>query len=171
MVQLKTARLFLGSLLESDAESILSLRSDPGVNKYLVRIPMVSLDEAIVFIEKIKKGYAENKVNYWAIRLEKNEELAGTICLWNFSEDNTTAELGYEMRPAFQGKGFMAEAIDKVVMHAFEELKLKKLSAYTHKENQASIHLLTKAGFTGPFEASPDYAHPDFIFILEQPSY
>lgn len=171
MNHLQTTRLYLGELLDTDTGSILALRSDPRVNQYLDRTPMQTMEEAGSFLGKIQKGYAENNAHYWAIRTEKNGVLIGTICLWNFSENNTTAELGYEMRPDFQGKGYMAEAINEVVGYAFEKLKLQKLSAYTHKLNQPSAHLLKKAGFSGPFETSVDYPHNDFIFILEQPSF
>ncbi len=168
MKLLVTQRLFLEPLEERDTEYILALRSDPLVNKFLERTPIQTMKEAFSFVEKITNGYASGDCFYWAIRNEKNGPLIGTVCLWNFSEDRSSAELGYEMLPAFQGNGYMNETVREVIEFAFKELHLKKLEAYTHKENAASMRLLVSNNFAGPFEPPPDYTFNDFIFILEQ---
>ncbi len=165
-----TQRLFLEPLLVTDADPILALRSDPRVNQYLDRTPMTTKEEAVAFVEKIRKGYRAAGVKYWAIRQEKNGDLLGTVCLWNFSEDQLSAELGYELHPDFQGKGYMRETIREVIRYAFENLGIRKLSAFTHKQNNPSIRVLVENGFKGPVDRPVNSTHDDFIFILEQPS-
>ena len=73
--------------------------------------------------------------------------MIGTVCLWNFSLDNKIAEIGYELIPDYQKKGFMTEAVNSVVNFAFNHLKLDKIEAYTHKENENSKKLLLTSNF------------------------
>ena len=145
--KLTSLRLTLRQLVESDAPSIFSLRSNPEVNQYLGRPLQKSIAEAQAFIEKINCGIAQDESMYWAISLQGNPNLIGTICLWNFSENLKIAELGYELLPDFQGQGIMSEALPCVLNYAFETLALDSVLAYTHIENTASRKLLEQQGF------------------------
>jgi ribosomal-protein-alanine N-acetyltransferase len=75
------------------------------------------------------------------------DKLIGTICLFDFSEDHSKAEIGYELLPGFQGKGFMQEATSKVIHFGFQHVGLNSIEASTHSENQSSRRLLEKLNF------------------------
>jgi [ribosomal protein S5]-alanine N-acetyltransferase len=157
--QLKTERLVLRQLLEIDKEEIFLLRSDNSVNHYLDRKKQVNVNEAVDFISNINQGISENKWIYWAINQNNNTNLIGTICLWNFSEDLATAEIGYELVPTYQGYGIMNDALQTVLEFGFKKLKLQSIQAYTHKDNQKSTDLLLENCFksTGKFDKhNPD---------------
>lgn len=141
---LPTERLLLRPLEARDAPAILALRSDERVNRYLDRPPMQEIEAAAAFIAGINAGGGP----YWAVCLREAPELAGTVCLWNFSEDKKTAELGYELRPAFQGKGIMHEAVAAVVQFGFQTLDLHRITAVTHGQNEPSKRVLEKHGFS-----------------------
>ncbi|QIX63336.1 GNAT family N-acetyltransferase [Hymenobacter sp. BT18] len=145
---IKTARLTLRQLRSSDDEAIFSVRSNEQVNKYLGRKPSESMQDAQVFIRAINESVQRNDAIYWAITLGDDEKPVGTICLFSFSEDNNTAEIGYELLPDFQGKGIMHEAATKVVDFGFNDLGLSAIEAHTHFENQESTRLLEKLNFT-----------------------
>ena len=95
----------LRQLKIEDENEIFILRSDERVLKYLGKAPAKSIDESRQFIEKINGGISENIWIYWAVSRKYNPGLIGTICLWNFSEDNTTAEIGFELLPDSSGRG------------------------------------------------------------------
>ena len=57
------------------------------------------------------------------------------------------AEIGFELSPAYQGKGIMKEAIPPVIDFAFNELELKTIEGEVAKENQRSIRIMEKNGF------------------------
>lgn len=137
-----TARLTLRQLLPSDDRNLLSLRSNYEVNRYLDRSTPKDITDARQFIDSI----LEHKRVYWAITL-RSPELIGTICLFNFSEDRLSAELGYELHPDFQGQGIMDEALKKVIGFGFDILRLEKIVAFTHRDNQQSVGLLEKNEF------------------------
>lgn len=144
---LKTERLTLRQLSVNDDKEIFALRSDKQVNQYLDREPSTTIEDARKFIQKIAEFVRENKGIYWAITITGNDDLAGTICLFNFSSENEQAEIGYELLPAFQGQGIMQEAISKVIAFAHEVIGLKVIEAYTHLENKNSSKLLEKYNF------------------------
>lgn len=145
--KLDTERLVLRQLTIADAGPIAALRSNAAVNQYLARPKSTSPEEAIQFIDKINLNISNNTALYWVIALKENEVLIGTICLWNFNPEELTAEIGYELLPDFQGKGFMQEALQAVINYGCHTLQLKTITAYTLTENKASIKLLEKNNF------------------------
>jgi len=150
---LMTDHLMLGRLNEHDAPEIFLLRSDPVVNKYLDRRKARSIDDALEFIRKINSAIDAGGSLYWTISLGDRRELAGTICLWNFAEQEGKAEIGYELLPQFHGKGIMQEAIAAVIQYGFEKLKLKKIEAWTADQNIHSIGILQRNHFKRDLEA------------------
>lgn len=144
---LKTERLTLRQLVSSDDNEIFALRSNENVNKYLDRKPSKSIDDAKTFIQTINKNIERNDSIYWAIALNGTDKLIGTICLFDFSDDNMKAEIGYELLPDFQGKGIMQEATSKVIDFGIQHIGLNSIEAYTHFENQSSTRLLEKFNF------------------------
>jgi ribosomal-protein-alanine N-acetyltransferase len=144
---LKTERLTLRQLVSEDANEIFALRSNNTVNKYLGRKPAQSIDDAKTFIQAIHENILRNDSIYWAITLKDTDKLVGTICLFDFSDDNLKAEIGYELLPGFQGKGVMQEATSKVIDFGLHHIGLNSIEAYTHSENQSSTRLLEKFNF------------------------
>ena len=144
---LKTERLTLRQVRSSDNKEIFALRSNDNVNKYPDRKPSKSIDDARIFIQTINKNIQRNDSIYWAITLNGTDKLIGTICLFDFSNDNLKAEIGYELLPDFQGKGIMQEATSKVIDFGFQHVGLNSIEAYTHSENQSSTRLLEKLNF------------------------
>ncbi|MXV51346.1 GNAT family N-acetyltransferase [Pedobacter sp. HMF7647] len=141
---LKTERLTLRQLAINDEQGIFTLRFDIEINKYLDRPISTTVDDARNFINKV----IENNALYWAITLHGRDILIGTICLFDFSDENDKCEIGYELLTNFQGQGIMKEAAEKIIDYAFNTIKVQKIDAYLHRDNQSSIYLLEKLSFT-----------------------
>ena len=144
---LQTERLALRQLRSTDDKEIFALRSNDNVNKYLDRKPSKSIDDAKNFIQTINENIQKNDSIYWAITLNGTDKIIGTICLFDFSDDNSKAEIGYELLPGFQGKGIMQEATSKVIDFGIHDIGLNSIEAYTHSENRSSTRLLEKLNF------------------------
>lgn len=144
---IETTRLSLRTLKEEDLPALIKLRSDPGVNTHLDRSPDVTDEGIRLFIEKLCENADKQEGEYWAITLKGNDQLIGTICLWNFLPEKKQAETGYELLPEFQGQGFMLEALEAVVDFGFVQLDLQTFEAWPKAANISSIKLLGKAGF------------------------
>jgi ribosomal-protein-alanine N-acetyltransferase len=158
---LATQRLTLRQLVIDDKQAIFNLRSDSEINKYLDRPPCNSIDDAANFIKKINENIDKNMALYWAITLSGQNNLVGTICLFGFSDENESCEIGYELLPNFQGRGIMREAVKKVIAYAFNTIGIQKIVASLHRDNQPSIKLLDKVLFKNSNEH--DKENPELI--------
>ena len=158
---LATERLTLRQLLITDEQEIFTLRSDREINKYLDRQVSKTVDDARNFINMINGNIHKNDSLYWAITLSDRNILAGTICLFGFSDENNKCEIGYELLTNFQGQGIMKEAAEKVIDYAFNTIKVQKIEASLHRDNQSSIKLLEKFSFRNSNE--PDKTSPELV--------
>ena len=144
---LVTEDLLLRQLATTDAPEILALRSNEQVNRYVNRNKAHSLEDALSFIDLINKNIENNQSIYWGLQPKNNLKLIGTICLWNLSKQDISAEIGYELLPDFQGKGFMQQAISSVLEYGFKKMHLQTIEAWTVKQNLASTRILERNGF------------------------
>jgi [ribosomal protein S5]-alanine N-acetyltransferase len=142
-----TENLLLRQLSTDDAPEIFTLRSNEQVNRYIDRNKAESLDDALTFIDLINKSIANNESIYWVLQLKNDFKVIGTICLWNLSQEDGKAEIGYELLPAFQGKGLMQEAMSGIIEYGFNVMQLQTIEAWTVMQNQASIRTLQNNGF------------------------
>jgi [ribosomal protein S5]-alanine N-acetyltransferase len=162
---LTTESLTLRQPTTDDQRDILALRSDPEINKYLGRQPSRTIEDAINFINKVNDNIEKNNSIYWVITFTKTKEFVGTICLFDFSKEKNSCEIGYELMTKFQGQGIMKEATKKVIDYAFQTMQFQKIVAFTHNDNQNSTKLLEKFDFKKLGEA--DKENPDLnIFTL-----
>lgn len=162
---LKTENLTLRQPSIDDQQDIFALRSDPEINKYLGRQPSKTIEDAINFINKVNENIEKNNAIYWVITFTKTKEFVGTICLFDFSNEKNSCEIGYELMTKFQGRGIMKEATKKVIDYTFETIQFQNIVATTHKNNQNSTKLLEKFNFIKSGEA--DQENPDLsIFTL-----
>lgn len=158
---LTTERLTLRQLIIDDKYEIFTLRSDSEINKYLDREISKSIDDARNFINVVNENINKNVSLYWAITLSERKTFVGTVCLYGFSEKNVNCEIGYELLTNFQGQGIMKEAVEKVIDFAFNTIKVQKIEAFFHRDNQNSLRLLEKLLFkksNQPGETNPDLA-------------
>lgn len=144
---LETERLTLRQLNLNDAKAIFGLRTNKEVNTYITRNPMNNLSEARAFIDGISNTIEENTGVLWVLEAKNNSELLGTIGLRNFNVAENYAEIGYDMHPNYQERGYMSEAFEAVLAYAKENMELTTVEAFTHHNNNASIALIEKYDF------------------------
>lgn len=167
-MKLETERLILKEINETHVEDILRIRSNELINRYVIRNSPKTNYEALDFILTIKKNTENNKTVYLGVSYKNESNIIGTICLWNFSEDRKTAEVGYELLPDYHRKGIMSEALEAVLNYGFNELNLQEIIAITNKDNESSKALLLKYNFVLE-EDKKDKDFPDnIIFNLKK---
>jgi [ribosomal protein S5]-alanine N-acetyltransferase len=145
--ELATRRFVLREINVADASLIHKLRSDQETNTLIDRENSKSIEDALLFIDRIKGNVGRNESVYWVICLQKVSDLIGTIGYWNLNLSAKTAEIGYELLREFRGRGIMNEVLTEVIRFGFEEMKLKWITAVTTVQNSRSVKLLEKFGF------------------------
>lgn len=165
-----TQRLELRETIDIDYEEIFFLRSDITVNKYIDRPIPKSMKDVQEFVHKINTGAKNGDNINWNITLKEDSlKMIGSICLWNFSKDGRVAEVGYVLHPAYQNKGIMSEAMQCTLEYGFNKLKLDKIEAYTHRDNESSKKMLLKNNFS-LLNGKIDEGFPDnIVFEVKRP--
>ncbi|UZT99474.1 GNAT family N-acetyltransferase [Chryseobacterium fluminis] len=167
-MKLETERLLLKDINERHVEDILRIRSNEVINRFVKRNSPKNNYDALQFILTIKERTRNNETFYWGISLKDHPDLIGTICLWNFSQDRTTAEIGYELLPDYHRKGIMSEALAAVIHFAFNHLGLNEILAMTDTLNENSKRLLLKHDFVWE-ENKEDEGFPEnLVFSLKK---
>lgn len=140
-------RLQLRQLSFSDKKDVLRLRSNTEINHFITRDTPKNLNDAEGFIQTCLDEFEKENRIFWAIEKKESNEIIGTIVYHNINIVNNYAEIGYELHPDAQNKGFMSEAITSVLAYGKSTLKLNTIEAFTHQNNTASISLLKKHHF------------------------
>ena len=144
---IKTSRVVLRWISEDDVDSLYEIFSDPHVMRYWSTVPLANREAAAELQREIAEGNGSEQMLKWGIALRDSNIVIGTTTLFNLSLENGRAELGYAMAHAYWGKGYMNEALNALVLHAFEVMELRRLEADVDPRNTASIHTLERLGF------------------------
>ena len=142
-----TERLVLRWVSENDIDSLYEVFSDPQVMRYWSTPPYTNREDAVKLQREIAAGNENNTMIKWGLALRESDHLIGTTTLFNLSLENGRAELGYAMGHAHWGKGYMNEALQALLFHAFEVMNIRRLEADVDPRNTASIRTLERLGF------------------------
>jgi ribosomal-protein-alanine N-acetyltransferase len=91
--------------------------------------------------------FKEDKGARWGIVTKAQGILVGTCGLYNWKKTSRSAEIGYDLEPAYWGRGIMTEALRTIVKYGFQEMNLNRVQGLVDAENQRSLNLLERLGF------------------------
>lgn len=95
----------------------------------------------------LKRNKQPDGVVFLICRKEDNAVMGSIALSQIFRGAFLNAYLGYQIGEEFAGQGYMTEAIQLMLRHAFVTLKLHRLEANIQPGNVASIALVRRAGF------------------------
>ena len=144
---INTPRLVLRWISENDIDGLYDVFSDPQVMRYWSTPPLPNREAAAAMQREIAEGNLRDTMIKWGLALRESNHVIGTTTLFNLNLDNGRAELGYAMGRAYWGKGYMHEALQALLSHAFDVLELRRLEADVDPRNAASIRTLERLGF------------------------
>jgi RimJ/RimL family protein N-acetyltransferase len=147
-VLIATERLVLRRFRAADAEPLAAYRSDPEVARYQSWTAPVPIEEARAIVASLEQGDPELPGWFqFAVEHTGDRALIGDVGV-DLHENRRQAEIGFSLAPAYQGRGFAAEAVRAVLDHLFRVRGLHKVSAECDARNIASARLLERVGFT-----------------------
>jgi len=142
-----TERVVLRWVSENDIDSLYEIFSDPQVMRYWATPPYTTREAAVELQREIASGNENETMIKWGLALRDSDRLIGTTTLFNLNIDNGRAEIGYALGRAHWGKGYMNEALQALLTHAFEVMQLRRLEADVDPRNAGSIRTLERLGF------------------------
>lgn len=146
-VLLRTPRLTLRPLADSDAVDLFALHSDQDVARYLSRPAWESIDSAYELIARDQEALAAGKYLHLGIHRTQAPGLIGECSLHSLNEPSRRAEVGYAIAPPAWRQGFAVEAVAALIEFAFVDLELNRLEADIDPRNRASAKVLQRLGF------------------------
>ena len=145
--ELKTERLTLRKMEMSDANDMYSYASLDEVTRYLLWTPHLNIDETKGYIEYVRREYRKGSVADWAISLDSESRMIGTVGFSAVDRENNSVELGYVLNPWYWGKGYAREALRRAVEAAFCELGAHRVQLRIMDGNVRSENVALACGF------------------------
>jgi RimJ/RimL family protein N-acetyltransferase len=90
---------------------------------------VANVEAAAELQREIAAGNQSETMLKWGLALRESNAVIGTTTLFNLSLDNGRAEIGYALARAYWGKGYMHEALQALLSHAFDVMQLRRLEA------------------------------------------
>jgi ribosomal-protein-alanine N-acetyltransferase len=142
--QYTTKRLTLNRLTLQDADFIFELVNTPGWIKYIGDRNIHSREAAVTYTEKILNNPG---ITYWVVQLTAEQTPVGiiTVIKRDYLEHH---DIGFAFLPCHTKKGLAFEAAFTVLNDLFSMAAGTTMLATTIKENNDSVLLLIKLGFT-----------------------
>jgi [ribosomal protein S5]-alanine N-acetyltransferase len=141
------SRVSLRWISAKDTDAFFAIYSHPEVMRYWSTPPLADREAASNLIEKIHEDWKRRIILKWGIALRSDDQLIGSITLFNLSFPHHRAEIGYALAHEYWGHGYMNEALMALLKYAFESLDLHRIEADVDPRNDASIRTLEKLGF------------------------
>jgi ribosomal-protein-alanine N-acetyltransferase len=145
---LTTQRLVLRETADHDVEAVFEMESDSKAMRYWSRLPMRDISEARAEVERAKGHFPAREGLRWSIVRPGEDRMLGHVSLFDFSEQNRRAEIGYGLASRHWGQGFMREALTAVIDYAFGPLGLRRLEADVDPRNEESLRAVERVGFS-----------------------
>jgi len=144
---LDASRVTLRWISAADTEAFYAIYSNPEVMRYWSTPPLADREAAVNLIKEIHESWKRRAILKWGIALRPDDQLIGSITLFNLDFNHLRAEIGYALGRDYWGRGYMNEALMAVLKYAFEVLELHRIEADVDPRNAASIKTLERLGF------------------------
>lgn len=143
---IKTARLLLRQLQDSDLDNVFKGLSNPDI----IKCYGISFDSLEATKEQMTwfSGLEKNETGiWWAVCSFDNKDFYGAGGLNNLNKEYKKAEIGFWLLPTFWGQGIMTEAMPLIVNYAFDNLGLHRIEGFVETENKNCKKALAKIKF------------------------
>jgi [ribosomal protein S5]-alanine N-acetyltransferase len=141
------SRVSLRWISASDTDAFYAIYSNLEVMRYWSTPPLANREAAVNLINKIQEDWKRRAILKWGIALRTDDQLIGSLTLFNLDFTHRRAEIGYALGRDHWGQGYMNEALMAVLKYAFEVLDLHRIEADVDPRNAASIKTLERLGF------------------------
>ena len=141
-----TQRLTLRLMVDDDLDDVYAWMSDESVTRYQL-YDVRSRNEVREHIDKVKVARRiEHDDDFVEFAIELEGRVIGCLYYVLKSAENETAEVGWALTAAYQGKGYAFEAASAVRDLAFGTMGLHRIVAEIDPRNAPSIALCVRLG-------------------------
>lgn len=143
---LETEHLILRPFTAGDVDAAFRWFGDAEVMRFTPTGPDRSLDETARRLATYQEHQETHGFSKWLVQERRSGEAIGDSGLLVLPESGNI-DLGFRFLQRFWGLGFATEVAIAWIRVAVSQLGLKRLTAFAHPENVASLKVLDKVGF------------------------
>lgn len=168
-LMLESKRIYLRRFEEKDAATLLRWGQNERYHAMAGFQQMQNMDQAV----KSVRQYMARPESY-VICLRDNDEVIGLVELYERGMDEQsgllkTKEIGFLLDQAFEGHGYMTEAVRLILTYAFKRKRQVEVWAGTFDDNEKSQKLLQRLGFH--YVYTVDYSQMSTLFAFKEKYY
>ena len=145
---------------EDDLVPFAAMGSDPVVMEHFPHT--LSMTESAEVMDRIQSGLARDGFGFWALEVPGEVSFGGFLGISPVPPEMPFApstEIGWRLARPLWGRGLATEAAGAVVDHAFGELSMSELVAYTAAGNHRSRRVMGRLGME--HDPGGDFLHPN----------
>jgi RimJ/RimL family protein N-acetyltransferase len=145
---IETERLVLRRMTPDDAEFIFRLVNEPSFLHFIGDKGVRNHADAVRYIESGPiANYERFGFGQYLVELKEDRVPIG-MCGLTKKDSLPAVDIGFAFLPAFWSQGYAFEAATGVKSYVKDVLGISRLVAVTNPDNESSIKLLKKLGFT-----------------------
>lgn len=144
---LETERMLVRESTPGDVEEFYRIYSSPSITYYMEDLFPDREQEMEYMKAYIEQVYGFYGFGLWTVIKKDTGQIIGRAGL-NVREGYEIPELGFIIDVEHQRQGYGYEVCCNILDYAREKLEFDQVQAFVDKENQASIRLLEKLGFS-----------------------
>lgn len=169
-VPLETERLMLRPLTVEDAQKVYeNWAGDPDVTRFMRWNTHTDANATKEWLTAWVKTVSDQQVYDWGIILKAIDEPIGSIGALTEETEPDRYTFGYCIGKRFWGRGYMTEALCRVLRFMTDVAGIKHYFCYHAKENPVSGIVMEKAGFR--YVKDGDYTSYDGKRLFESRIY
>jgi RimJ/RimL family protein N-acetyltransferase len=163
----RTERLVLRPYAPRDGERLLEIRNRPEVWRWLLKTRVDRVAFQAAWLRSLDDPYDHSCV----VELEGTVIGTGSIdVVDNLGQDDTAPDgpeglIGYILDPACAGHGYATEVAGALLSIAFEDLRLRRVTAGCYADNTASWRVMEKVGMRREQHGVKDSWHAELGWV------
>ncbi len=146
-IELQTKRLVLKQYALEDLTNLNRLLSEPLIWEYSSKTAITDIDAAKAQLYDTLRKYEEDQCAFQALYQKDTNQYIGEAGVLAFNKQCNRAVLGYNLLPAYWGRGYATEITKALVRYLFETIQVERIEALAANNNIASKRVLENSGF------------------------
>ncbi len=166
----ESKRCIIRETTEADVDAFYQIYGESSITMYMENL-FADRDAELQYVKDYReKVYEFYGFGMWTVIDKESGQVIGRAGV-SMREGYSDPELGFVIAKPFQGKGIATEVCEKVLEFARQEFEFTQFMALVHRENQGSICVLSKLGFTWVRTVTENNEELElYILEFEQPT-
>lgn len=157
---METKRCILRETTEEDLDAFYRIYAEPSITRYMENLFEDREKERAYIAQYRKNMYGFYGFGIWTVQLKETGEIIGRAGL-DMRAGFEEPELGFLIGVPWQGRGLAKEVCEAILFYAKAALEFTQVQAMTEPENEVSLMLLHKLGFT----PAGEYVKGDITYL------